>query len=113
MEGLRDADIAAQTSGGRPTIAYVWRSRTRPERAEKDEAYYLRGRIRPPVEKALRRRLRRIVEGCSVNSFAVDCWSPASRFQPSRTSLTMRGWSAPRQLLWSTATALTNSAIRC
>jgi heme-degrading monooxygenase HmoA len=45
--------MEVKTDGGRPTIARIWRGRTRPEMADAYEAYNYEAGIKPLIEKAL------------------------------------------------------------
>jgi heme-degrading monooxygenase HmoA len=43
----------AERAANRPTVARIWRGRTRPEVADEYEAYNFQAGIRPLIEKAL------------------------------------------------------------
>jgi hypothetical protein len=47
------AEISMNASGGKPTIARIWRGRTRPEKADEYEIYLYENGVKKLAEKAL------------------------------------------------------------
>ena len=61
-------------SGKRPTIARVWRGRTRRERADEYEAYNYEAGIKPLVEKALGVQTFREDRGDETEFMTISYW---------------------------------------
>jgi len=64
----------AQGDQPRPTIARIWRGRTRRERADEYEAYSLEAGIRPLMEKALGVEYLREDRGDETEFVTISWW---------------------------------------